>query len=238
MAVCFPARECLWHYFECQRITNHRAHKFLPPLQLPLIHSKLKSYGLERVDGNRDWTFLLFKETSRLFCSQAFSNENTDFTFPAFCERFVDFTVKFCFPCMEIHFTTSGAWFKIDSGVISFNREPNKNPFRSILFIIISKTNRLHVTERMLSNRAQKTPKYGENVNINDTFACGFVYHFLFLPCLDVICDILLNRRSAAWNLSILSIYEIFSLNRLPQKIYLCHDKACFCGVKDFARDL
>ena len=33
-----------------------------------------------------------------------------------------------------------------------------------------------------------------------------FLPHFLFLPYFDVICDLLLNRRTATWNLFAISI--------------------------------
>ena len=59
--------------------------------------------------------------------------------------------------------------------------------FLSLLY----KTNRFHVAVRLFSNRSQKTSKCGEN--ISDTF--------LFLPYFDVICDLLLNRRTATWYL-------------------------------------
>ena len=46
------------------------------------------------------------------------------------------------------------------------------------------------------SNRSQKTSKCGKN--ISDTL--GYAT-YLFLPHFDVICDLLLNRRTAIWNL-------------------------------------
>ena len=63
------------------------------------------------------------------------------------------------------------------------------------------KTNRFHVAVGLFSNRSQKTLKSGKN--INDTLACGrrSCATSLFLPHFDVICDVLLNRRMATWNL-------------------------------------
>ena len=49
------------------------------------------------------------------------------------------------------------------------------------------------------SNRSQKTPKCGKN--ISDTLGYASFATFLFLPRFDVICDLLLNRRTATWNL-------------------------------------
>ena len=49
------------------------------------------------------------------------------------------------------------------------------------------------------SNRSQKTSKYGKN--ISDTLGYASCATFLFLPHFDVICDLLLDRRTATWNL-------------------------------------
>ena len=70
------------------------------------------------------------------------------------------------------------------------------------LFLIIYyiyKTNRFQVAVRLFSNRSQRTSKYGKN--ISDTLGCASCATFLFLPHFDVICDLLLNRRMATWNL-------------------------------------
>ena len=52
-------------------------------------------------------------------------------------------------------------------------------------FALLYKTNRFHVAVRLFSNRSQNTSKCDKN--ISDT--------------LDVICDLLLNRRTVTWNL-------------------------------------
>ena len=49
------------------------------------------------------------------------------------------------------------------------------------------------------SNRSQKTSKCGKY--ISDTLGYASCATFLFLPHFDVICDLLLNRRTATWNL-------------------------------------
>ncbi len=49
------------------------------------------------------------------------------------------------------------------------------------------------------SNRSLKTSKYGKN--ISDTLGYASCATFLSLPQFDVICDLLLNRRTATWNL-------------------------------------
>ena len=51
---------------------------------------------------------------------------------------------------------------------------------------------------RLFSNRSQRTSKCGKN--ISDTLGCASCATFLFLPHF-VICDLLLSRRTATWNL-------------------------------------
>ena len=56
---------------------------------------------------------------------------------------------------------------------------------------------------RLFSNRSQRTSKCGKN--ISDTLGRASCATFLFLPHFDVICDLLLNRRTATWNLLYIS---------------------------------
>ena len=67
--------------------------------------------------------------------------------------------------------------------------------FDSLLY----KTNIFQVAMRLFSNRSQRTSKCGKN--ISDTLGCTSCATFLFLPHFDVICDLLLNRHMATWNL-------------------------------------
>ena len=66
------------------------------------------------------------------------------------------------------------------------------------LFWSLYKTNRFHVAVGLFSNRSQRTSKFGKN--ISDTLACGSCATSLFWPHFDVICDLLLDRRTATWN--------------------------------------
>ena len=76
--------------------------------------------------------------------------------------------------------------------------------FPCILIFLLYKTNRFRVAGRLFSNRSQRTSK-----NISDTLSCALCATFLFLPRFDVICDLLLNRRTATWNLFVkLKNYE------------------------------
>ena len=75
-----------------------------------------------------------------------------------------------------------------------------KTFFNSLLY----KTNRFQVAVRLFSNRSQRTSKCGKN--ISDTLSCTSCATFLFLPHFDIICDLLLNRRTATWNLFVKQI--------------------------------
>ena len=52
--------------------------------------------------------------------------------------------------------------------------------------------------------------------NISDTLGCASCATFLFLPHFDFICDLLLNRRTATWNLFVKYIYIYIIIIRLP----------------------
>ena len=63
-------------------------------------------------------------------------------------------------------------------------------------------TNRFQVAVHLFSNRSQRTSKCGKN--ISDTLSSASCATFLFLPHFDIICDLLLNRCMATWNLLVL----------------------------------
>ena len=67
------------------------------------------------------------------------------------------------------------------------------------------------------SNRSQKTPKCGKN--ISDTLGYASCATFLFLPHLDVICDLLLNRRTATWNLFVKYMLTKIDFVKIVQSI-------------------
>ena len=52
--------------------------------------------------------------------------------------------------------------------------------------------------------------------NISDTLGCAWCATFLFLPDFDVICDLLLNRRTATWNLFVKLIVNLNSHGQFP----------------------
>ena len=69
--------------------------------------------------------------------------------------------------------------------------------FPYILIFLLYKTNRFHVAVRLFSNRSQRTLKCGKNIHS----AAHRVPLFCSYQNFDVICDLLLNRRTATWNL-------------------------------------
>ena len=64
-------------------------------------------------------------------------------------------------------------------------------------------TNRFHVAVRLFSNRSQMTSKCGKNKKVAHEAQPSV--SLMFLPHFDVLCDLLLNRRTAIWNLFVLS---------------------------------
>ena len=63
-------------------------------------------------------------------------------------------------------------------------------------------TNRFHVAMRLFSNRSQMTSKCGKNKKVAHEAQPNL--SLMFLPHFDVLCDLLLNRRAATWNLFVL----------------------------------
>ena len=62
--------------------------------------------------------------------------------------------------------------------------------------------NRFHVAVRLFSNRSQMTSKCGKNKK--KAHEAQPSVSLMFLPHFDVLCDLLLNRRTATWNLFVL----------------------------------
>ena len=86
------------------------------------------------------------------------------------------------------------------------------------LFLSLYKTNRFHIVVGVFSNRSQRTLKCGRNISY--TLSCGSCATSLFLPNFDVTGDLLLNRRTATWNLFvncyIIKVYSQLFLRRTP----------------------
>ena len=63
-------------------------------------------------------------------------------------------------------------------------------------------TNRFHVAMHLFSNRSQMMLKCGKNKKVPHEAQPSV--SLMFLPHFDVLCDQLLNRRTATWNLFVL----------------------------------
>ena len=72
-----------------------------------------------------------------------------------------------------------------------------RSALRACLAIYL--TNRFHVAVRLFSNRSQMTSKCGKNKKVAHEAQPSV--SLMFLPHFDVLCDLLLNRRTATWNL-------------------------------------
>ena len=94
-------------------------------------------------------------------------------------------------------------------------------------------TKRFHVAMRLVSNGSQKKSKRGEN--ICDTLACGSCATSLFLPQLDVICDLIKNRRTATWNLFVTREKNVkinnLKINEGNQNYYYVYFHNEFCVI-------
>ena len=76
-----------------------------------------------------------------------------------------------------------------------------------IIAMCIHLTNRFQVAMRLFINRSQMTSKCGRNKKVAHEAQPSV--SLVFLPHFDVLCDLLLNRRTATWNLFVLYIKEL-----------------------------
>ena len=107
--------------------------------------------------------------------------------------------------------------------------------FPCILIFLLYKTNRFHVAVRLFSNRSQRTSKCGKN--ISDTLGCASCATFLFLPHFDVICDLLLNRRTATWNLFVKHMHATYiNSDFVPCEIWQNFTAKCIAACSTSAQ--
>ena len=84
---------------------------------------------------------------------------------------------------------------------------PRGNPVSKKSSVMIYLTNRFHVAVRLFSNRSQMTSKSGKNKKVTNEAQPSV--SLMFLPDFDVLCDLLLSRRTATWNLFVLYNKEL-----------------------------
>ena len=91
-----------------------------------------------------------------------------------------------------------------------------------MLLYSLYKANRFHVAMCLFRNRSQMTSKCGKN--ISDTLGYASCATFFFLPHFDVICDLLLNRHTATWNLFVnyitSNLYIKVSAGKAPMGLF------------------
>ena len=75
-------------------------------------------------------------------------------------------------------------------------------------------TNRFHVAVCLFSNRSQVTSKCGKNKKVAHEALPSV--SLMFLPHFDILCDLLLNRRTATWNLFVLYNKKLKYTEKMP----------------------
>ena len=76
--------------------------------------------------------------------------------------------------------------------------------YYNIYLFLSQKTCRFHLAVCLFSNKSQEMSKYGKN--ISDTLSYVLCATYLHLPRFDVICDLLVNRRTATWEIQLIFI--------------------------------
>ena len=85
-------------------------------------------------------------------------------------------------------------------------------------------TNRFQVAVRLFSNRSQMTSKRGKNKKVAQTAQPSV--SLMFLPHFNVLRDLLLNRRTATWNLFVLYNKELEKVLMMTSSICLSSNRS------------
>ena len=85
-------------------------------------------------------------------------------------------------------------------------------------------TNRFQVAVRLFSNRSQMTSKRGKNKKVAQTAQPSA--SLMFLPHFNVLRDLLLNRRTATWNLFVLYNKELEKVLMMTSSICLSSNRS------------
>ena len=117
--------------------------------------------------------------------------------------------------------------FKCHSGYTSWICSMQSQVQLRSLAALVYLTNRFHVAVRLFSNRSQMTSKCGSNKKVAHEAQPSV--SLMFLPHFDVLCDLLLNIRTATWNLFVL--YNQKNLN-LRKKCPFISNFATFTDMK------
>ena len=85
-------------------------------------------------------------------------------------------------------------------------------------------TNRFQVAVLLFSNRSQMTPNCGKNKKVAHKVQPSV--SLMFLPHFDILCDLLLNRHTATWNLFVLYNKEFKKVLMMTSSIRLSSDRS------------
>ena len=89
---------------------------------------------------------------------------------------------------------------------------------------VVHLTNRFQVVMRLFSNRSQMSSKCGRNKKV--AHEAQPIVSLMFLPHFDVLCDLLLNRRTATWNLFVLYNKEFKKVLMMTSSICLSSNRS------------
>ena len=95
-------------------------------------------------------------------------------------------------------------------------------PMKVLIYIYL--TNRFQVAMPLFSNRSQMTSKCGKNKKVAHKAQPSV--SLMFLPHFDVLCDLLLNRRTATWNLFVLYNKELKKVLMMTSSIRLSSNRS------------
>ena len=76
----------------------------------------------------------------------------------------------------------------------------------------------------LFSNRSQMTSKCGQNKKVAHEAQPSV--SLMFLPHFDILCDLLLNRRTATWNLFVLYNKELKKVLMMTSSIHLSSNRS------------
>ena len=77
----------------------------------------------------------------------------------------------------------------------------------------------------LFSNRSQMTSKYGKNKKVAHK-AQPSVSLIILLPNFDILCDLLLNKRMATWNLFVLYNKELKKVLQMMSPVCLSSNRS------------
>ena len=77
---------------------------------------------------------------------------------------------------------------------------------------------------RLFSNRSQMTSKWGKNKKVAHKVQPSV--SLMFLPHFDILCDLLLNRCMATWNLFVLYNKELKKVLMMTSSICLSSNRS------------